>query len=140
MPAEAAGRLAGGEAEDRGADQAFGPGDLGLGQAAFAQRGLHRVADGPSRRGNGRPGQQQREDGGVPARGVPDPGGQELTPGGGDLLAGVPVALTALATLIRPSAWRYLAGGSTGAYSLTPAAWEELRRAAAAVGPGLPGD
>ena len=31
-------------------------------------------------------------------------------------------------------------GGSTGAYSLTPAAWEELRRAAATVGPGLPGD
>ena len=30
--AEAAGRLAGGEAEDRGTDQAFGPGDLGLGR------------------------------------------------------------------------------------------------------------
>ena len=30
--------------------------------------------------------------------------------------------------------------GSTGAYSLTPAAWEELRRAAATVGPRLPGD
>jgi len=39
-----------------------------------------------------------------------------------------------------PAAWRYLAGGSTGAYSLTPAAWEELRRAAATVGPRLPGD
>ena len=45
MLAEAAGRLAGGEAEDRGADQAFGPGDLGLGQAAFTQRRLYRVAD-----------------------------------------------------------------------------------------------
>ena len=66
--------------------------------------------------------------------------GEELTPGGGDRLAGVPVALTALATLIRPAAWRYFAGGSTGAYSLTPAAWEELRRAAATVGAGLPGD
>ena len=66
--------------------------------------------------------------------------GVELTPGGGDRLAGVPVALTALATLIRPAAWRYFAGGSTGAYSLTPAAWEELRRAAAVVVPGLPGD
>jgi len=65
---------------------------------------------------------------------------EELTPGGGDLLAGVPVALTALATLIRPAAWRYFAGGSTGAYSLTPAAWEELRRAAATIGPRLPGD
>ena len=65
---------------------------------------------------------------------------EELTPGGGDLLAGVPVALTALATLIRPAAWQYFAGGSTAAYSLTPAAWEELRRAAAPVGPALPGD
>ena len=65
---------------------------------------------------------------------------EELTPGGGDRLAGVPVALTALATLIRPAAWRYLAGGSTGAYSLTAAAWEDLRRAAAPVGPRLPGD
>ena len=65
---------------------------------------------------------------------------EELTPGGGDPLAGLPVALTALATLVRPAAWRYFTGGSAGAYSLTPAAWEELRRAAAAVGAGLPGD
>jgi hypothetical protein len=57
---------------------------------------------------------------------------EELTPGGGDLLAGLPVALTALATLVRPAAWRYLTSGGVGAYSLSPAAWEELRRAAAA--------
>ena len=59
---------------------------------------------------------------------------EELTPGGGDLLAGLPVALTALATLVRPAAWRYLTSGGVGAYSLSPAAWEELRRAAAAAG------
>ena len=53
---------------------------------------------------------------------------EELTPGGGDLLAGVPVTLTALATLARPAAWRSFTSGSTGAYSLTPAAWEELRQ------------
>jgi len=57
---------------------------------------------------------------------------EELTPGGGDLLAGVPVAFTALATLVRPAAWRYFAGGSTGAYSLSPAAWQELRKASGA--------
>jgi biotin carboxylase len=57
---------------------------------------------------------------------------EELTPGGGDLLAGLPVALTALATLVRPAAWRYLTSGGVGAYSLSPAAWEELRRAGAA--------
>jgi biotin carboxylase len=57
---------------------------------------------------------------------------EELTPGGGDLMAGLPVALSALATLVRPAAWRYLTSGGVGAYSLSPAAWEELRRAAAA--------
>jgi glutathione synthase/RimK-type ligase-like ATP-grasp enzyme len=56
---------------------------------------------------------------------------EELTPRGGDLLAGLPVALTAAATLARPAAWQDLAGGSTGSYSLTPAAWEELTRARA---------
>jgi len=62
---------------------------------------------------------------------------EELTPGGDDLLAGLPVALTALATLVWPAAWRSFASGSTGAYSLTPAAWAELRRAGAAVGAEL---
>jgi hypothetical protein len=57
---------------------------------------------------------------------------EELTPGGGDLLAGLPVALTALATLVRPAAWRYLTSGGVGAYSLSPAAWQQLRQAAAA--------
>jgi hypothetical protein len=78
--AEPAAGLAGGEAEDGRADQAFGPGDFGLGQAALAQRGLHRVADHAGRRGDGRPGQQQREDGRVAAGGVPDPVGQRGQP------------------------------------------------------------
>jgi hypothetical protein len=51
---------------------------------------------------------------------------EELTPGGGDLLALVPVAVAALATLVWPPAWRQFVGGSAGAYSLTPAAWSEL--------------
>ncbi len=38
--------------------------------------------------------------------------------------------------LVRPAAWRSFATGSTEAYSLTPAAWEELRRAGAAVRAG----
>ena len=54
---------------------------------------------------------------------------EELTPGRGDPLAPLPVAATALATLIRPDAWRHFVGGSAGAYSLTPAAWSELTRA-----------
>ena len=53
---------------------------------------------------------------------------EELTPGDG-LLAGLPVALTAAATLVRPAAWRYPTGGSTGACSLSPGAWEELTKA-----------
>jgi hypothetical protein len=51
---------------------------------------------------------------------------EELTPCGGDLLAPLPVAVTAAATLIRPAAWRYFVSGSAGAYSLTPQAWREL--------------
>jgi glutathione synthase/RimK-type ligase-like ATP-grasp enzyme len=51
---------------------------------------------------------------------------EELTPAGGDLLAPVPVAVAALATLISPPAWRWFVGGSAGAYSLTSAAWGEL--------------
>jgi hypothetical protein len=56
---------------------------------------------------------------------------EELTPGRGDPLAPLPVVATALATLIRPDAWRHFVGGSAGAYSLTPAAWSELTRAGA---------
>jgi hypothetical protein len=62
---------------------------------------------------------------------------EELTPGGGDLLAPGPVAVAALATLISPPAWRRFVGGSAGAYSLTPAAWGELTTTARAlVAPG----
>ena len=55
---------------------------------------------------------------------------EELTPGRGDPLAPVPVAVAALATLAWPPAWRQFVGGSAGAYSLTPAAWAELTAAA----------
>jgi len=51
---------------------------------------------------------------------------EELTPGRGDPLAALPVVLAASATLARPATWRWFTGGSTGAYSLTPAAWREL--------------
>jgi hypothetical protein len=67
---------------------------------------------------------------------------EELTPGCRDPLGPLPVAVTALTTLIRPGAWRHFTGGSTGAYSLTPAAWRQIRQAAAngpgAVAPGPP--
>jgi biotin carboxylase len=55
---------------------------------------------------------------------------EELTPGRGDPLAPLPVMAIALAMLIRPDAWRHFVGGSAGAYSLTPAAWRQIRRAA----------
>lgn len=51
---------------------------------------------------------------------------EELTPGRGDPLAALAVAAAAAATLARPAAWRWFTGGSTGAYSLTAAAWGEL--------------
>jgi biotin carboxylase len=59
---------------------------------------------------------------------------EELTPGRGDPLAPLPVMAIALATLIRPDAWRRFVGGSAGAYSLTPAAWRDLTRAWARTG------
>ena len=57
---------------------------------------------------------------------------EELTPAAGDPLAAVPVVLTAAITLARPAAWRRPTGGSTGAYSLTPAAWHALAASGAA--------
>ncbi|MGC1568011.1 MAG: hypothetical protein WA794_18545, partial [Trebonia sp.] len=60
--------------------------------------------------------------------------GEELTPGGGDLLAALPVVLVAAATLAQPAAWRRFTSGSVGAYSLTAAAWHVLTAADA----GLP--
>ena len=65
---------------------------------------------------------------------------EELTPGRGDLLAPLPVTVTALATLVRPDAWRHFVGGSAGAYSLTPAAWRQILQAAdGGPGAGAPG-
>jgi len=65
---------------------------------------------------------------------------EELTPGLGDPLAALPVVVTALATLVRPAAWRHFAGGSVSSYALTPAAWRELAtRAAARPDDGSPG-
>ena len=57
---------------------------------------------------------------------------EELTPWRGDPLASLPVMAIALATLIRPDTWRHFVGGSAGAYSLTPAAWRQIRRPATA--------
>jgi hypothetical protein len=34
--------------------------------------------------------------------------------------------MAALATLIRPAAWRHFTSGSVGAYALTPAAWHHI--------------
>jgi hypothetical protein len=66
---------------------------------------------------------------------------EELTPLRGDPLGAAPVAIAALATVIRPATWRQFSGGAVGAYSLTPEAWRQLtsaRRAAKSVhaGPG----
>jgi hypothetical protein len=178
MVAEPARGLAGGEAEHGRADQPFGALGFRVGQADFSQYGLHRIPDRPGGRGDGRPGQQEREDalvevacagtsrpqppgrpgerthqlllavldaaqhGGrreiarelgnaLARRGVYRSSREELTPGGGDLLAALPVALTAAATLARPATWRRFTGGSVGAYSLTPAAWQALTAAGA---------
>jgi hypothetical protein len=63
---------------------------------------------------------------------------EELTPRGGDAFAGLPVAVIALAALVRPAAWRYFTSGSTGAYSLTPDAWRQLTAAWRELDQGAP--
>ncbi len=52
---------------------------------------------------------------------------EELTP-----FWSPPVLATSAATLIKPSAWRFFTSGATSAYSLTPAAWQQLARGSAA--------
>ena len=57
---------------------------------------------------------------------------EELTPLRHDPLTIVPVAVAALATLIRPATWRHLTSGSVSAYALTPAAWHDITQYGAA--------
>ncbi len=56
---------------------------------------------------------------------------EELTPVRGDLRAAIPLALAAAATLARPASWKRFVSGSVENYSLTAAAWEEIRTVAA---------
>jgi hypothetical protein len=62
MVGEPAGRLAGGEAEDRRTQQAFGAFDLRRAQTGLAQRDVHRLAGAQRLARDGRPAQQQRKD------------------------------------------------------------------------------
>ena len=57
---------------------------------------------------------------------------EELTPLRHDPLTIVPVAVAAVATLIRPATWRHLTSGSVSAYALTPAAWHDITQYGAA--------
>jgi biotin carboxylase len=57
---------------------------------------------------------------------------EELTPLRHDPLTIVPVAVAAVATLIRPATWRHLTSSSVSAYALTPAAWHDITQYAAA--------
>jgi hypothetical protein len=51
---------------------------------------------------------------------------EELTPLQGDPRAGLPLALASLATLARPTTWRWLASGAVANYALTPRGWRTL--------------
>ncbi|HEX3750791.1 MAG TPA: hypothetical protein VHW06_09525 [Streptosporangiaceae bacterium] len=57
---------------------------------------------------------------------------EELTPGWS-----LPVLAAALATAAAPAAGRWFADGATSAYSLTPAAWQELRTGPMSPAPDL---
>lgn len=51
---------------------------------------------------------------------------EELTPTAADWRAGVPVAVAAAATLIRPVSWRWFASGAVANYALTPKGWQAI--------------
>jgi biotin carboxylase len=51
---------------------------------------------------------------------------EELTPVRGDPLAGVPLALASVATIVRPAAWRWFATGAVSNYALTPRGWQMI--------------
>jgi hypothetical protein len=51
---------------------------------------------------------------------------EELTPARGDLIGVTPCVAAALATLAHPPAWSRFVTSAASAYSLTPAAWQQL--------------
>jgi biotin carboxylase len=51
---------------------------------------------------------------------------EELTPLRHDLRTVIPVAAAAVATLARPTTWRWFSSGAVSSYALTPKAWREL--------------
>jgi hypothetical protein len=51
---------------------------------------------------------------------------EELTPARGDLIGVTPYVAAALATLAHPPAWSRFVTSAASAYSLTPAAWQQL--------------
>jgi hypothetical protein len=53
---------------------------------------------------------------------------EELTPLRHDLRAAIPVAAAALATLTRPTTWRWFSSGAVTNYALTPAGWREIHQ------------
>jgi biotin carboxylase len=57
---------------------------------------------------------------------------EELTPLRADPLAGVPLGVASIATLVQPVAWRKFATGAVSNYALTPRGWQAIIRAAAA--------
>ncbi len=72
----------------------------------------------------------RRQLGAARRRDLYDDSVEELTPLRGDLRTSVPVAAAALATLVRPSAWRMFSGGAVTRYALTAAGWRAIRSAA----------
>lgn len=60
---------------------------------------------------------------------------EELTPPRHDPLTFVPGLVAAAATMIHPAVWRHFTGSSVNAYSLTPAAWQEILRRREQTGP-----
>jgi hypothetical protein len=51
---------------------------------------------------------------------------EELTPGGHDPTALIPVALASAATMVRPKSWSWFSSGSVENYALTAEGWDQI--------------
>ena len=102
------------------------PPALAPGQESVATHQLLLAMGGAAQQGRGRRGIAAELAGAITRRGSYRDSREELTPLKGDLRSAVPVALAAVVTLARPSAWTWFSSGSVSNYALSPGGWREI--------------
>lgn len=95
-------------------------------RASVASHQLLLALLGAAQHGRGRRGILAELAGAATHRGSYRGSREELTPLKGDPVAAVPLALAAIVTLARPSAWTWFSSGSVSNYALAPQGWREI--------------